>query len=399
MNESLGKLIDISKKDSKKIIGLMSGTSLDGLDIALCEVTGNGLNTRIALLKFETISYSNDFKDEIRSVFSKQNIELEKLCLLNEWIGSTHAEMINQSLRNWNISNDEIDLIASHGQTIYHAPKSLHQNNKFGNGTLQIGDGDHIAVNTGIITISDFRQKHIAAGGEGAPLAAYGDYLLFSSKEKNRILLNIGGISNITFIPADAAFEKVICTDVGPGNTLMDAWVSRNYTGMYYDKDALIAKQGKPNYTLLNTLQTHPFYKIDLPKSTGPELFNIAYIEEALIKSNTKDISNEDILATLNILTANTIFDVIENLISGMPNSELYISGGGIHNPLLMEYIRNQFDGILVSTTDALNINPDAKEAILFALLANELISGNNNFGKGSKTMPAVGMGKICLPC
>lgn len=399
MNESLGKLIDISKKDSKKIIGLMSGTSLDGLDIALCEVTGNGLNTSIALLKFETISYSNDFKDEIRSVFSKQNIELEKLCLLNEWIGSTHAEMINQSLRNWNISNDEIDLIASHGQTIYHAPKSLHQNNKFGNGTLQIGDGDHIAVNTGIITISDFRQKHIAAGGEGAPLAAYGDYLLFSSKEKNRILLNIGGISNITFIPADAAFEKVICTDVGPGNTLMDAWVSRNYTGMYYDKDALIAKQGKPNYTLLNTLQTHPFYKIDLPKSTGPELFNLAYVEEALIKSNTKDISNEDILATLNILTANTIFDVIENLISGMPNSELYISGGGIHNPLLMEYIRNQFDGILVSTTDALNINPDAKEAILFALLANELISGNNNFGKGSKTMPAVGMGKICLPC
>lgn len=399
MNESLGKLIDISKKDSKKIIGLMSGTSLDGLDIALCEVTGNGLNTRIALLKFETISYSNDFKDEIRSVFSKQNIELEKLCLLNEWIGSTHAEMINQSLRNWNISNDEIDLIASHGQTIYHAPKSLHQNNKFGNGTLQIGDGDHIAVNTGIITISDFRQKHIAAGGEGAPLAAYGDYLLFSSKEKNRILLNIGGISNITFIPADAAFEKVICTDVGPGNTLMDAWVSRNYTGIHYDKDALIAKQGKPNYTLLNTLQTHPFYKIDLPKSTGPELFNLAYVEEALIKSNTKDISNEDILATLNILTANTIFDVIENLISGMPNSELYISGGGIHNPLLMEYIRNQFDGILVSTTDALNINPDAKEAILFALLANELISGNNNFGKGSKTMPAVGMGKICLPC
>ena len=399
MNESLGKLIDISKKDSKKIIGLMSGTSLDGLDIALCEVTGNGLNTSIALLKFETISYSNDFKDEIRPVFSKQNIELEKLCLLNEWIGSTHAEMINQSLRNWNISNDEIDLIASHGQTIYHAPKSLHQNNKFGNGTLQIGDGDHIAVNTGIITISDFRQKHIAAGGEGAPLAAYGDYLLFSSKEKNRILLNIGGISNITFIPADAAFEKVICTDVGPGNTLMDAWVSRNYTGMYYDKDALIAKQGKPNYTLLNTLQTHPFYKIDLPKSTGPELFNLAYVEEALIKSNTKDISNEDILATLNILTANTIFDVIENLISGMPNSELYISGGGIHNPLLMEYIRNQFDGIQVSTTDALNINPDAKEAILFALLANELISGNNNFGKGSKTMPAVGMGKICLPC
>ena len=399
MNESLGKLIDISKKDSKKIIGLMSGTSLDGLDIALCEVTGNGLNTSIALLKFETISYSNDFKDEIRSVFSKQNIELEKLCLLNEWIGSTHAEMINQSLRNWNISNDEIDLIASHGQTIYHAPKSLHQNNKFGNGTLQIGDGDHIAVNTGIITISDFRQKHIAAGGEGAPLAAYGDYLLFSSKEKNRILLNIGGISNITFIPADAAFEKVICTDVGPGNTLMDAWVSRNYTGIHYDKDALIAKQGKPNYTLLNTLQTHPFYKIDLPKSTGPELFNLAYVEEALIKSNTKDISNEDILATLNILTANTIFDVIENLISGMPNSELYISGGGIHNPLLMEYIRNQFDGILVSTTDALNINPDAKEAILFALLANELISGNNNFGKGSKTMPAVGMGKICLPC
>jgi anhydro-N-acetylmuramic acid kinase len=188
MIESIEKLSQIANKPSRKIIGLMSGTSLDGLDIALCEVFGNGKSTKINLLQFETIEYNNKFRDEIKTIFSKKNIDLEKLCLLNEWIGKVHAEMINKKLSDWQIQNNEIDLIASHGQTIYHAPESLHQHKIFGNGTLQIGDGDQIAVNTSIITISDFRQKHIAAGGEGAPLAAYGDYLLYSGENKSSIL-------------------------------------------------------------------------------------------------------------------------------------------------------------------------------------------------------------------
>ena len=147
----------------------MSGTSLDGLDIALCNFTGSGLQTEMKLLQFETVPYDSEFKQEIKTIFSKENVALQKLTLLNAWVGLLHGKMVNNFLQKWNIKKDEVDIIASHGQTIYHAPKTLHGLTTFGNATLQIGDGDHIAVTTGITTISDFRQKNIAAGGEGAP--------------------------------------------------------------------------------------------------------------------------------------------------------------------------------------------------------------------------------------
>ena len=231
MHSNIQKLYDIANKPCRLIIGLMSGTSLDGLDIALCSIEGNGVNTKLHLLNFETIPYLDDFKSEIRTIFSRKQIDLEKLCLLNPWIALQHAQMINTCLQKWNIKNTEVDLIASHGQTIYHAPQRLHQQQKFGNATLQIGDGDHIAVATGIITISDFRQKNIAAGGEGAPLAVYGDYLIFGKSGEDRVLLNIGGIANFTYLPGVNENEKILCSDIGPGNTLMDAYIQEQFPG------------------------------------------------------------------------------------------------------------------------------------------------------------------------
>ncbi len=399
MNNRLTPLKNIAKKDSRIILGLMSGTSLDGLDIALCHIKGNGLNTKVSLIQHTTIEYQPDFKKDIKTIFSKENISLQKLCLLNEEIGKTHAKMINSCLKKWKISNDKVDLIASHGQTIYHAPKSLHQLKTYGNGTLQIGDGDHIAYNTGIITVSDFRQKHIAAGGEGAPLAAYGDYLLFAQKNKNTLLLNIGGIANCTFIPAKAKCSDVICTDIGPGNSLMDAWVQKKYKGKYFDKDANIAKKGKANASLLKSLKSNSFFKDRFPKTTGAERFNIDYILNAQKKSNTTNMRSEDVLATLNLFTASIICESIQKIIKKNNHSEIFISGGGINNPLLMEYISNHFHPILVTTTANKNVHPEAKEAILFAILANELIGGNENtFGKGKNGMPNIGMGKISFP-
>ncbi len=201
MNSNIEKLVQVAGKQKRTIIGLMSGTSLDGLDVALCTLEGSGLQTKLSISNFETVAYDQDFREEVKSVFSKETVNLQKLCLLNEWIAGKHAKMINDCLAKWNMTAAEVDLIASHGQTIYHAPYSLHGLKKFGNGTLQIGDGDHLAVSTGIITLSDFRQKHLAAGGEGAPLAAYGDFILFSDDSTNVILLNIGGIANFTFLP------------------------------------------------------------------------------------------------------------------------------------------------------------------------------------------------------
>lgn len=180
----------------------MSGTSLDGLDIALCQIEGAGMQTEVKLLHFKTVSYAPSFIELIREIFSKHAVDLEQVCLLNPWVGEQHASMILQALQEWGIKPAEVDLIASHGQTIYHAPKILHGKLNYGNATLQIGDGDHIAVKTGIITLSDFRQKHIAAGGEGAPLAVYGDYFIFSKAGEDRMMLNIGGIANFTFYRA-----------------------------------------------------------------------------------------------------------------------------------------------------------------------------------------------------
>ena len=247
MNKNIKALYKIAQKETRKIIGLMSGTSLDGLDIALCEISGSGENTTVTVSQFETVDYSEDIKIEIRKVFAKKNIDFQHLVVLNEWIGILHADMISNCLQKWNIPSQEVDLIASHGQTVLHAPKFLHQLEKFPNATLQIGDGDHIAVKTGIITLSDFRQKHIAAGGEGAPLAVYGDYFLFGKRGENRIMLNMGGIANFTFLPASLNPEETFVTDTGTGNTLIDLFVKQYYPEKSYDKDAEIAQQGTVN--------------------------------------------------------------------------------------------------------------------------------------------------------
>jgi anhydro-N-acetylmuramic acid kinase len=399
MNPQIEKLFTIANKPERLIIGLMSGTSLDGLDVALCRFRGKGLETQIELVAFETVSYDSEFKDEIKSVFSKQQVSLEKVCLLNPWVGLYHAELILKCLVKWRIDPTDIDLIASHGQTIYHAPKLLHGQQKFGNATLQIGDGDHIAHATGVVTLSDFRQKHIAGGGEGAPLAAYGDFLIFSKRDEDRIMLNIGGIANFTYLPGNLNADEVFCTDVGPGNTMMDALIQQNFPGKFFDENAEVAKRGSLNSALLRELKDHPFFEQSFPKTTGPELFNLNYLDNAKKKSNTQQLSPEDTLATLNRFSADMIVEGIKKSTGDKTNIKLFSSGGGMHNPLLMENIKCQLPGFSFLTTHYLHINPDAKEAVLFATLANECVCGGGvQYGSGRNGIPSVSMGKISFP-
>lgn len=393
------QLTAIAQKKQRRIIGLMSGTSVDGLDIAYCTISGEGHDTAIEVTAFETTTYDPDFKAEIKSVFSKKNVDLEKLCLLNPWVAQQQASLINTFLQKHGIKKEEVDLIASHGQTIYHAPKALHQREKFSNATLQIGDGDHMAVETGIITISDFRQKHIAAGGEGAPLAVYGDYFIFSKKGEDRIMLNMGGIANFTFLPGSMDANKIFSTDTGTGNTLMDALMQQHFPGKYFDEDAAVAKKGTINESLLTALKDHPFFQQSFPKTTGPELFNLHYLQTAKERSGTTDLNVYDTMATLNAFSAQTIAEAIIKTMPQNANFHLYASGGGMHNPLLMEQIKQLLPNIPIHLTSELGIDPDAKEAVLFAILANECIAGGNiKFGTEIKGIPSVTMGKISFP-
>ena len=375
----------------------MSGTSMDGLDIALCDITGAGLATKVNVLQFTTLPYDEFMKEQILSVFSKEMVSLEKLTLLNAWIASEHAQMVNTTLAGWGISADTIDLIASHGQTIYHAPKSLHPNDIFGNATLQIGDGDHIAVQTGIITLSDFRQKHIAAGGAGAPLALYGDYLLCGDAQENRLLLNMGGISNYTYLPANATLEMVCSTDTGPGNTIMDAYM-RLYYNQAFDKDGVVAQQGTANTHLLNKLLEDTFFSLHIPKTIGPELFNIEYVQKAISACGVDGISIPDIMATLALFTATTIVDTIYKLVPANENFTIYTSGGGKHNPVIMQHLKNLMPTIQILSSEIIGIDPNAKEAILFAVLANEAVAGEAMYAGNNATKVPVSMGKISFP-
>jgi 1,6-anhydro-N-acetylmuramate kinase len=409
MNKNLTALFQLAQKPVRRIIGLMSGTSLDGLDVALCELKGAGETTQVKLIEFETVAYTDDIKDEIRKVFAKKTIDFQHLALLNEWIGTLHADMILGCLKGWRIAPSEVDLVASHGQTVMHAPKSLHGIEKFPNATLQIGDGDHIAVKTGIITISDFRQKHIAAGGEGAPLAVYGDYFIFGKKCENRIMLNMGGIANFTYLPATMQAEEVFVTDTGTGNTLIDAFTRIYFSDRAFDKDAEMARQGHVNEGLLAALKRNDFFQKPFPKTTGPELFSIEYVRVAQRQSGTETISAHDLLATLTRFSAVTIADAIQrclqksaatsvaNAAPALKDFHVYMSGGGMHNPLLVGWLKELLPCRFLRTDD-LGISGDAKEAVLFAILANETVCGGESDFGSRRGVPSVAMGKISFP-
>ena len=388
MNPNIEALYQISGKSERTILGLMSGTSLDGLDIAVCTFLGSGTHTKLNVTHYTTIPYPEDFKAAVRKIFSIRAVDLEAVTLLNAHIARVHATMVLSALDSWKLSTSSIDAIASHGQTIYHAPKFLHPTSNYGNATLQIGDGDIISTATGIITISDFRQKHIAAGGEGAPLALFGDTILFASETENRVLLNMGGIANFTYLPAGQTTE-IISTDVGPANTLIDSYVKANYPGLSFDANGDIASSGTINEAFVNAVLAHPFFNAAFPKTIGPELFNQDFIEAACKTAGIVSMAHQDMIASLSYITARAIADGIHKVV-GDAYLELviYASGGGIHNAYIMQQLQTMCPNASFKNLETIGVHPDAKEAVLFAVLANEALAGS----------PTLSMGKISFP-
>lgn len=351
-------------------VGLMSGTSLDGIDGALVKIVGSGTDTKVELIHFINESLPEDIKEEIKNCCSINKSNVEAICSLNFKLGYLFSDTVKKLCKEANFSYHNLDFIGSHGQTIYHIPR------EYGNlvkSTLQIGEPSVIAYETGVTVVSNFRTMDIAAGGQGAPLVPYTEYLLYRSN-KNRLLQNIGGIGNVTAIPANCNIDDIFAFDTGPGNMIIDE-VVKVLKKVPYDKDGAFAKAGTINKELLKELLDIPYINMEPPKTTGRELFGKQFVDELL--KNWSFLKEEDIIATVTVFTAHSIAENYKRFI--FPNyriDEVIVGGGGSYNNTLIDMLRELLPNCKVLIQEDLGYSSDAKEAIAFAVLANETLSG-----------------------
>ena len=396
----MDRLSLISRKSQRRILGLTSGTSLDGVDLALTTISYVNQKPSPHLERFLNLPYPKVLKKRIEKQTQPSLSSVDQICTLHVELGQFLSDTVLETLRQWREEPVGIDCIASHGHTLFHLPKGRNWQGQPMQATLQIGDGDQIATRTGILTISDFRMKDLATGGAGAPLLPYVDFLLFSEEGKNRALHNLGGISNLTYLPESSDPRDVIAFDTGPANVLINLAVEYLIDpAMHYDPQGRIASKGNISIKLLEELLTHPYFAAVPPKSTGRELFGPLYFEEVLGKAERLKLPAEDMVATLTALTAYSIQHAYRNFLPCDQLSEIYFSGGGIYNQTLMRQIQTLLPHIRIRLFSELGMNPDAREAISFAILAHELLSGRAvTFPgiTGSQSMTT--LGKISLP-
>lgn len=389
-------LVELIKKKERKVIGILSGTSVDAVDIVLVNIKGSGKKSNIQVIDFQSFKIQSKFKDFILKCSRKNESNVEDICKLNFQVGTLFANCINKFLKLRGLSSESVDVIGSHGQTVYHIP---HYSGEFGimtKSTLQIGDPSVIANLTGIVTVGDFRNADVAAGGDGAPLVPFLDYIMFSHKTKSRILINIGGIANLTYLKPDCRIDDVIAFDSGPGNMLIDGLCSY-YFHKSYDKDAKIASKGKINKLLFEFIcREDEYFRMKPPKSTGREYYGKAFLKNIINKS--KNISEEDVLRTVTEYTSYSLYYNISHFVNEKNISEIFVSGGGASNPVIMNSLKSYFVNSKVGKLELKGINPANKEAVLFAVLANETISGNfSNVPRSTGAKKNAVLGKICI--
>jgi anhydro-N-acetylmuramic acid kinase len=355
-----------------KAIGLMSGTSLDGLDIALCEIEGSYVGTKVQLLAYKEKKITAEMKEKIQRACSVPYSNVELICSLNFEIGQFFGTAVNEFLAEQKINPEEISFIASHGQTIFHIPAD---HDDLSHSTLQIGEPAVIAYLTGIQVISDFRSMDMAAGGQGAPLVPYADYILYRSHDVNRVLLNIGGISNVTYMKKDAREEDILAFDTGPGNMMIDE-LMRIYFHCEYDRNGDTAKRGTVIPELLDQLMKMPYILEQPPKSTGREMFGRQLVQKITVFY--PDARPEDLITTLTEYTALSIAENIHTFLDPQGKvEELIVSGGGAHNQYLLSRIEHALQGCRVMTQEEIGYSSDAKEAVAFVILGNETMHGH----------------------
>lgn len=383
----------LRNKESRIIVGLMSGTSGDGVDASIVRVTGHSKDSKVELIYHYHYEYPGDIKRLIYKLFDFNNTSISLLSHMNFLLGEIFAEVVLEAIRSSGLTREDIDIIASHGQTVFHSPYSEDVGGFKVRSTLQIGEGAVIAEKTGITTICDFRVRDMAAGGHGAPLVPFADWILFTSQEINRCILNIGGIANVTILPKGADIDDVIAFDTGPGNMVIDEIVRIISGGLLnYDRDGVIAGKGRINKQLLEIALSHPYFRMRYPKTTGRETFGRSFSIDFYNKGKDLGLNNEDIVATATYLTAYSIYQAIYpfNI------DELIVGGGGAYNQSLIGMLRNLLPDAEIKTHEDFGIPNQAKEALAFAILANEVIFHSpNNVPSATGASRKVVMGKI----
>jgi anhydro-N-acetylmuramic acid kinase len=386
----LQELIALRERPRRRIVGLISGTSADGIDAALCEIGGSGASTALELLRFETFPLAPEIKHRI---WNLPDGPAQNICALNFLLGEAFAEAALAVIALAGLEPREVDLIGSHGQTARHQPPGAAEPTP---STLQIGEAAVIAERTGLPVICDFRVADMAAGGHGAPLIPLVDHLLFHDPEHPRALLNLGGIANVSVLRG--GLEGVLAFDTGPANMALDAVARAASSGeRSYDHDGALAASGRIDQELLEELLGHPYFELSPPKSTGRETFGRDFVYPLLDRHAGR---LPDLMATLSELTVESVSRALERFV--LPEgaiAELLVSGGGVHNLHLMERLRSRLAPLPVLSLSSVGMDPDAKEAIGFAVLANETLhSHQGNIPRATGARGPRVLGKLALP-
>ena len=388
-------LVSLWEKESRLVIGLMSGTSVDGIDAALVRIHGHGSTTAVEELSFLSVPFPAGVREEILRIAGGGMTCADELCRLKTLLGILYGEACERLCAQVGIPKDAVDLVGSHGQTLWHNPQpEEYQGRRFAS-TLQVGEEAQIAQAMGCPVVGDFRVRDVAAGGQGAPLVPYTEYLLYRDEEKTVALQNIGGIGNITVIPPHAKLSDTVAFDTGPGNMVMDALVWQMTDGrLHYDPLGRMAAEGRVDDGLLAWMLRDEYLSRPLPKTTGRERYGQAYVEALREKARALRVPDGDLLATANAFTAESIAVGIRRFSPAYPE-RLVVGGGGSHNLTLLSNLRKALPGCAVLTCGELGFSADAKEAVAFAVLANETLFHHCNNAPSVTGGGAVVMGKI----
>jgi anhydro-N-acetylmuramic acid kinase len=383
------------------LVGLMSGTSLDGIDAAIVRIHGSGLEASVELLHYYSKPYEPELRQRLRDLCSEEKSNSAAVCSMNAYLGYQFGAAVLEAVADAGMQIDEVDLVSSHGQTIWHQPVPEQGDPYAVASTLQIGDISVIAKHTGKLTVGDFRPADMAVGGQGAPFAPYGDLILFRHPQRGRLLQNIGGIGNCSALPAGADPADVLAFDTGPGNMIMDAVAHMLSEGqLSYDDSGKWAARGNPDQVLLGEMMEHPYFHMEPPKSTGREVFGHNYAVSFLEQARLRKLSDEDVMATATAFTARTIADsYVRYVFPRYKIDEVIVTGGGAHNKTLLSMLSELLPEQKVMTSKALGLDDDAKEAVIFALLGNDFMLGvPNNLPAATGADRSTVMGKLALP-